>query len=342
MSSQPGAVYWIDHYVVPTNDMLRWQSFMENVFGPPRRMFGGLTTAERLRRAPIRTFFVLGRYHQVGGFLQNEMLPSSSGLGKGLPRYGFFIRPEDVETHLRRLDEHQVPHTDPVRTSAEGEEGTVIYFEDPDGNQYEFWAPVDMPPGAMDSENPLGVGRISSVVQESRDLDRTAGFYERYCGLDVIRNYDVEKGVLSLRMGGGGRMIFHRVEELNPRTFGHNRWQGRHTALTVLNDEFSDAYQRLWADLPESEYVPYSADQIAADEASLPPRTELHGLQARGERANAFGRGTFFYDWDANDYHLMGGIPLDGGMANYRVGFDENFREVGFSPSKRTREAVEG
>lgn len=62
-NSRSGAVYWIDHYVVPTNDLLRWDAFMKNVLGgiPPHK--GGLTTAERLRRAPIRTFFHMGRYH---------------------------------------------------------------------------------------------------------------------------------------------------------------------------------------------------------------------------------------------------------------------------------------
>src|SRR5205085_2295256 len=69
-----------------------------------------------------------------GGFGQRDALPASNGLGTTYPRYGLFIRQEDIPEHLARLDANQVPHTDPIRTSAEGEPGTAIYWEDPDHN----------------------------------------------------------------------------------------------------------------------------------------------------------------------------------------------------------------
>ena len=97
-------------------------------------------------------------------------------LGKDMPRCGFYIRPEDIDRHLRRLDQHKIPHTDPMKTAADGEEGTVVYFADPDGNQYEFWAPVKMPAGAMEVRTSENVGRISHCVYGSRDLARTAAF----------------------------------------------------------------------------------------------------------------------------------------------------------------------
>ena len=87
---------------------------------------------------------------RIGAFLQPENYPPAKELGKDMPRCGFYIRPEDIDMHLRRLDQHKIPHTRPGKTAAEGEEGTVIYFADPDGNQYEFWAPVKMPEGAME------------------------------------------------------------------------------------------------------------------------------------------------------------------------------------------------
>ena len=68
--------------------------------------------------------------------------------------------------------------------SAEGQEGTAIRYVDPDGNQYEFWAPTQMPTGAMAGETPAKVGRISHAVYESRDLDRTADFFDRFAALD--------------------------------------------------------------------------------------------------------------------------------------------------------------
>src|SRR5439155_984263 len=79
---------------------------------------------------------------------------------------------------LRRLDEQKIAHTDPIRTTEEGQEGTAIRFVDPDGNHYEFWAPARMPAGAMAGETPAKVGRISHAVYESRDLDRTADFFD--------------------------------------------------------------------------------------------------------------------------------------------------------------------
>src|SRR5688572_32221718 len=48
-------------------------------------------------------------------------------------RSGYYVRPSEIDEHLRRLDAHQVPHQDPIATDEEGEEGTAIRFEDPDG-----------------------------------------------------------------------------------------------------------------------------------------------------------------------------------------------------------------
>jgi hypothetical protein len=67
-----------------------------------------------------------------------------------------------------------------VKTTADGDEGTVIYLADPDGNQYEFWAPAHMPEGAMEICTSEKVGRISHAVYGSRDLVRTAAFFEKY------------------------------------------------------------------------------------------------------------------------------------------------------------------
>jgi catechol 2,3-dioxygenase-like lactoylglutathione lyase family enzyme len=324
-AASAGTVYWIDHFVVPVNDLPRWRSFMTDVFGGRFEHEGGLTTAARAQRAPIRTFFAVGHYHHIGGFLQEQVLPPPSALGAGMPRHAFYIRAGDIDAHLRRLDAAGVPYAGPEATSENGEDGTAIYFADHDGNQYEFWAPKIQPPGAMENDNPSRVGRISHVVLESLDLKRAAEYYRRYCGLEPIVNDDVAAGTLALRLASGGRMIFKRVAAHSPRTGGHNLWKGQHVALTVGDEKFIDAYRQLWSGLPESEYLPYSGDAIAIDERTLPPRTELHGRQARGEQKNSLGRGTFFYDWDGNNFHFVGGRPLDPNYAHYIAGKDENF-----------------
>ena len=138
-----GAVHWIDHYVVGTNDLPSWTYWALNATGLPIRPINGLTTNNRKKNTPIFCFMWWdGGSCRIGAFLQPDVYPSAKELGKDLPRCGFYIRLEDIDMHLRRLDQHKIVHTDPVKTAAEGEEGTVIYFADPDGNQYEFWAPV--------------------------------------------------------------------------------------------------------------------------------------------------------------------------------------------------------
>ena len=186
-----GAVHWIDHYVVGTNDLPAWTHWALNATGLPIRPINGLTTNMRKKNTPIFCFMWWeGGSCRIGAFLQPEVYPPAKELGKDLPRCGFYIRHEDIDLHLRRLDQHKIPHTEPVKTAAEGEEGAVIYFADPDGNQYEFWAPVNMPEGAMEIATSERVGRISHAVYGSRDLSRTAAFFEKYCGVGGERSQD--------------------------------------------------------------------------------------------------------------------------------------------------------
>src|SRR5437762_11767661 len=125
---RPGTIYWIDHYVVGSDDLERWGKFHEQVigaqpadqFGPPRGiLFQNITNC---------------CHHGAQKPLDGKLAPAGQ-LGKGRPRHALFIRKEDIDEHLRRLDDLKVPHLDPVRTSAEGDEGTAIYWEDPDRNQ---------------------------------------------------------------------------------------------------------------------------------------------------------------------------------------------------------------
>jgi catechol 2,3-dioxygenase-like lactoylglutathione lyase family enzyme len=316
-----GTVHWVDHYAVPTNDLRRYMDVVETILGGTAHLQLGLTTQGRMRRQPLAVFHMVGSYHSVGGFLQERMLPEPVEPGRAAPRVGFFVRRADLARHLERLDRAGLAHSDVVEHDGYGEPGCSLYFCDPDGNQYEFWGPDEMPRGAMEADNPTRVGRISHAVLESRDLQRSAEFYSTFCGARPME--PTQDGRLALKLAGGGLLVFEQVDELSDRTGGHNHWRGQHIALTVHDDQFVASYQRFWDTLPESEYVPYSGDGPPGNERDQPPRTELHGLQARGERANVLGRGTFVYDWDGNNFHLVGGIPLDGSMAHYELGRDE-------------------
>ncbi|MBV9119216.1 MAG: VOC family protein [Chloroflexi bacterium] len=318
---RPGSVVWIDHFVVPSNDLPKQGKFMEDVLGGYVRFNLPLTTQARMRGTPIGSFYQVGRYHDIGVFLQDKMLPASKPLGQGCPRFGFYIRESDIDFHLKRLDEAGVEHSEPVHTAAEGEEGTAIFLLDPCGNQYEFWAPRELPAGAMESDNPTRVGRISHIVAESTNLNRTAAFYQELCGLDAIENGDIAGDTLALRLLGGGRIIYKQVQELDERTLGHNIWAGAHMALVVPDEEFVAAYQRFWDQLPESEVAFGKLSSVK--EAEIKPRTELHGFIANYGKPDETKRGTYVYDPDTTGFHLMGGIPLDREFGHYTYGWDD-------------------
>ncbi len=334
-----GAAHWIDHYVIGTNDLVAWADWAANATGLPQRPINGLTTVARKKNSPIFCFMWWeGGSCRIGAFLQPEVYPPTKPLGKDMPRCGFYIRPEDIDSHLRRLDQRKIPHTDPVKTVAEGDEGTVIYFSDPDGNQYEFWAPVQMPEGAMEICTEEKVGRISHAVFGSRDLGRTAAFFEKYCGLKVERNPRIAEGTLVLRLQAGARLIYKLVDTVDERVAGHSPWWDMHTALTVREEEFFPNYRQMWAGLPEETGPKEDLNDSRVQEDAFPARTGLHRSPVGYKWKEIHERGDEFYDWDGHAFHFYGGIPLkdDSSLALYRGKEQEEYlRELEKSLKKR-------
>lgn len=323
-----GAVHWIDHFVVGTNDISTWVEWAVNATGVVRRPIAQLTTAARKKNAPIFCFLPLDHGScRFGAFLQPEIYPASKGLGEDTPRYGFFIRPEEIDEHLKRLDQHGIPHSNPIRVTTEGDEGTAIYFEDPDGNQYEFWAPVHMPDGAMEVSTPLKVGRISHAVYGSRDLERTAAFFKRYCGLRQMDRPEIPEDTLVLRLLCGARIVFKLVDKVDERVAGHRPWWDMHTALTVRHEEFLSNYRRLWDELPEEKDTKENLALPLEEEIALPARTALHPSPAGVKWKKVYKRGDDFFDWDGHLFHFYGGIPLreDGSLAVYQAKDQEDY-----------------
>jgi hypothetical protein len=203
-----------------------------------------------------------------------------------------------------------------MRTSAEGVDGIVIYWQDPDENQFEFWAPDRMPDGAMYECTTARVGRISHAIFESRDLNRTMAFFARYCALEPLRRAGISVETLVLPLVAGGRLIFHLMKELEGRTSGFGL-PDPHTALVVRCEDFFPAYERVWSELPEWD-IDLRAGQTIADPLSLPARTALHVSQA-GRRFKALtGRGDDWFDWDTNLFHFYGGSPIGESLAIYK------------------------
>ena len=315
-----GAVHWIDHVVVATNDVNRWVDWATNAIGVDARPVNALTTAARKRNRPIGAHLFIGDGScHFGAFLQPEDLPPSRGTGQELPRYSFYVRPEHIDEHVARLEAQSVPHTAPVRCASEGDDGTAVYFEDPDQNQYELWAPSHMPYGAMEVSTRLNVGRISSAVYSSRDLRRTAEFFRTYCSLEPLDSSIVAEGLLVIPLVGGARLIYRLADRVDTRVTGHGPWITMHAALTVRAEDYMGNYRRLWAGVPEEESREGSHRTIEQED-ELPARTGLH-LNPQGNRwMEAYQRGDMFYDFDGHAFHFIGGLSAaaDGSLALYR------------------------
>jgi predicted enzyme related to lactoylglutathione lyase len=300
-------VHWIDHWVVCTNDVERWWKFHTQVLNAqlwddPNGILRG-----------IGVFINFGRT-RTGGFDNRRPMPPTLGLGKGLPRYGHYIRESEIDAHLQRLEAAGAAHSEPIRRTDDGEAGISIFWQDPDGNQFEFWAPEVMPEGAMAGCGPNAVGRISHGVFESRDLDRTAEFFARYCS---VRPEPIgDPNVLVLRLLGGARLVYHKVETLGGRTSGCGL-RDTHTALAVHANDYLPNYERMWAELPDWEGYDPAVRPPIADPGALPARTAMHGTRA-GRKLHALtGRGDDFLDWDTNLFHFYGGQPVGESMAVY-------------------------
>lgn len=309
--ARPGTIYWIDHYVVCTNDLERWAAFHEIVLGARRRP------------DPTGILADFGLFQDVGmirhgGFTGRKPLPPTRGLGTGLPRYAYYVDSADIPAHLARLDRAAAQHSDPVRTSSDGDPGTVIYWQDPDGNQFEFWAPDRLPAGAMHGAGDARVGRLSHGTFESRDLARTTAFFARYCALDPERNATIAADRLVFRLAAGGRMIFRKVDALEGRTTGCGL-RDAHTALVVRDQDFFPNYARVFAGLPEWDFDAVSGvlKETPEELLRLPARTALHPSGGGRKFKAATTRGDDFFDWDTNMFHFYGALPVGGSYTVY-------------------------
>lgn len=306
----PGTVYWIDHYVVGSDDLDRWADFQAKVIGAH-----GLEVQGARGQRFIEFQGITDCCHH-GAMISPEPLPAPAPLGKGLPRHGLYIRQQDIDQHLRRLDQLGVPHLDPMRTSAEGDDGITIIWQDPDGNEFEFWAPDVLPEGAMAGETAVGVGRISHGIYESQDLQRAADHFATYCALEPRQSTDVSADTLVLRLVGGARVVYKMANAIHQRTGGWGKLSAAHAALVVRDEDFWPNYEKMWAGVPEWEYN-RERDCFVGEGPDLPARTARHGSPAGRRWFEIRGRGDDWYDYDTNCFHFMGGVPRDGSFSQY-------------------------
>lgn len=297
-----GPVHWIDHFVLNSEDVPRWAAFNTKLLGA-------------CEIPAVRGTFQRMGGILIGAFAAKAPLPPAAAVGAGLPRYGYYIDRADIAAHVRRLEANGIVHGGPIATSADGEAGTAIYWQDPDGNDFEFWAPDVPPAGALAAPSSAGVGRISHATFESRDLERTADFFKRYCDLDRARSADIAPDTLVLPLASGSRIVYKLVDRLGGRTTGTGL-SDVHTALTVHQDCFFPNYRRLWAGVPE-----WGFDSMACGPnetaLSLPARTARHGSPEGRQFYDAIAKGDDFFDWDTNQFHFVGGTPANGSLSEY-------------------------
>ena len=159
----------------------------------------------------------------------------------------------------------------------------------------------------MAGATPVKVGRISHAVYESRDLDRTADFFDRFAALDPIASADVPKDTLAMPLVGGGRIVYHKVDSLGDWTLARSSG-GPHAALTIRDEDFWPNYRKMWATLPEGERPESGASTV--DFPAQPARTIMHGSGGGRRWFKMYGRGDDFYDWDANAFHFIGSVGI--------------------------------
>ena len=171
------------------------------------------------------------------------------------------------------------------------------------------------------------VGRISHAVFGTRDLARTATFFEKYCGVQTEENAKTAEGTLVLRMRAGGRLIYKRVGKVDERVSGHGTWWDMHTALTVRDEEFLPSYRRMWTGIPEEKGYKADLNLSVEEQEALPARTGLHRSPVGIRWKEICDRGDEFYDWDCHSFHFIGGRPLkpDGSMALYEAIEQEHY-----------------
>lgn len=351
--------YWIDHVTVPTNNINAWNEWADMVLGLLPCPMAGLSSMERKHGIPVHCFHDIAETrkdadlpgltpHHIGVFTVPEPMPEDvPGLGKATPRSALYVRTEDLDQHLARLEkadqwarnpgpgwstlagrrsDRGIPYSDSIRTAIGGEEGTVVYFEDPDGNQWEFWAPDEMPEGAMSSKTRLGVGRIARITFGCREVENNAEFFARYGGLEATA-IGSNSEILVLPLAFGARLVYEKRDVKETRT-KDGTGVGVHVALAVEKDDLLQMLEEMWADLPEWN-ADGSGDVVAEEGKFLPPHTEMHGSPVGRRWKQMLGRGDYFSDCDGHMFHFYGiySNRKDGSLIDYDARETEEYLE---------------
>lgn len=126
-------IKWLDHGVMPTNDLGQAVMFYTQVLGAEIEEIKNVTTETLTAgRGMMRCFMRLGPT-RFGVFLQSEQLPPANGL-QGAPCYEWEVSEEDLQRAVASLDDHDVPYETPDHSVPGYPIAKQVFFNDPDGN----------------------------------------------------------------------------------------------------------------------------------------------------------------------------------------------------------------
>lgn len=126
-------IKWLDHGVMPTNDLGRAIEFYTHVLGAEIEEIKSVTT-ETLKggRGAMRCFMRLGP-SRFGVFLQRKDLPPVDGLN-GSPCYEWEVSDSDLDRAIGSLEAHGIERQGPVEGPPGYPVAKQVFFNDPDGN----------------------------------------------------------------------------------------------------------------------------------------------------------------------------------------------------------------
>ena len=172
----------------------------------------------------------------------------------------------------------------------------------------------------------------------SRDLAKTAAFFEKYCGMQTEQQ-------------------FHRPPK-ERWSYGCGRAPGWSTNWSISSMSASPdtalggiCIRRSWfvrksffpttgacgKDCPKKRVRKKTSMILVSKEDAFPARTGLHRSPVGYKWKEIYQRGDEFYDWDGHAFHFFGGIPLknDGSLALYEGKEQEEYlRELAESLKK--------
>ncbi len=207
-------VQTIDHVAIPVRDLQRNQDFYIDVLGLKFK------TMRRNADGSPRQTYVLAGENIIGLHLPGIQARSSAS---NAPRIGVSVSADRFAQASANLEAAGHPFRGPIDHGDDTPFVQSIYFDDPDGNHFEFCVRRQGPPAEC----------LSHTIFETRHLNKAITFYTEALGAGVPIFYgnEVFIPVQNKQMIG-----LVEVAELSDRSKKHGR--GCHVAMEVTHEDF--------------------------------------------------------------------------------------------------------